>query len=249
MKIRYLPLIIVLTAAFALTAQDDAFADASPFKSVARIDLVYDVPDTAGLLSCCVVFRNADGAEDTACGCNGAVCVAAFSRERVKMIRSVPDRFRLILTYSTGNVVTPELKENGMNSYHKLLIANGKAEDITPAFNTSYSNYGIAFAATLILELIVAGIFFLFNKVPGRYLWIIGLVNIISHPVLWLSSSYIDGFGTSLIWLEGIVTAAEGYAILKLLNGRLSLFKSFLLSIMMNAVSFVIGGIIYLIFS
>ena len=226
------------------------FADASPFYSNAKIDIEYSEPDTASLLECCVIYKNSEGSEDTSCSKKrGAVYVAAVSRDRIKIIRSIPEEFRLLLKYSTGDVVTPEMNKNGMNSYHRILITGNTAEDITPLFKTTYSNYSIALFATLILELIVAGIFFLFTKIPMRYLFVIGLLNLITHPVLWLITSNITGYGTPLIILEALVTAFEGYVIFRMLKGSLTLFKSLVLSILMNVISFVIGGGIYLLFA
>ncbi len=225
-------------------------ADASPFYSNAKIDIEYDKPDTASLLECCVIYKNDSGVEDTSCSQNrGSVYVAAVSRERIKIIRSIPEEFRLILKYSNGVVTTPEMKKNGMNSYHRIMITGNTAVDVTPVFKTTYSNYSIALLATLVLELIVAGIFFFFAKVPMKYLFVIGMLNLITHPLLWLITSNITGYGTPLIILEAIVTAFEGYVLYRFLKGRMSLFKSLVLSVLMNVISFIVGGGIYLLFA
>jgi hypothetical protein len=237
---------IILIAVVILVSCSCVYGDASPFYSSARIEIEYAIPDTASLLECCVIYLNSSGGYDTACKC-GSVCVSAFDRNRIKMIRMIPEKFRLILKYNDRTVTTPELRKNGMNSYHKILIKGNNAEDITPVFKTKYSDYGIALLATLILELLIAGIFFLINKVPARYLFAVGFINLITHPLLWLTASNLTGFGTSLIWLEAIVTAVEAYFIFRILKGRMSLFKSFILSIVMNLTSFIIGGLIYLI--
>lgn len=227
-----------------------AFADASPFYSNAKIDIEYSNPDTVSLLECCVIYKNSAGSEDTSCSQRGgSVYVAAFSRDRIKIIRSIPEEFRLILKYSNGVITTPEMTKNGMNSYHRIMITGNTAKDITPIFKTTYSNYSIALLATLILELIVAGIFFFFAKISMRYLFVIALLNLLTHPLLWLITSNFTGFGTALIILEALVTAIEGYVIYRFLKGKMSLFKSLLLSVIMNVVSFIIGGGIYLLFA
>ena len=224
----------------------EAAADASPFRNSAKIELEYAVPDTSSLIECCVIYNFTATGADTSCNCTGSVCISAFDREKIKIIRSVPERCRLVLKYSNITVITPELEYNGMNTYHKLLITGNRAEVITPVVKTRYSNYSIALFATLIIELIIAGIYFLIKKIPARYLFVVALLNLITHPLLWITSANFTGFGTSVIWLEGIVTAAEAYAIFRFLNGRISLFSSILLSIIMNVVSFFVGGFIYL---
>jgi hypothetical protein len=227
-----------------------AFADASPFYSNAKIDIEYSNPDTVSLIECCVIYRSASETTDTSCNNNrGSVYVAVCEKERIKIIRSIPERFRIMLRFSNGVITTPELVKNGMNSYHRILIDGNSARDITPVFKTTYSNYSIALFATLILELIVAGIFFLFAKIPMRYLFVIALMNLLTHPLLWLITSNFTGFGTALIILEALVTAIEGYVIYRFLKGKMSLFKSLLLSVLMNVVSFIIGGGIYLLFA
>lgn len=227
-----------------------ALADASPFYSNAKIDIEYSKPDTVSLLECCVIYKRASETTDTSCNNNrSSVYVAVCEKNRIKIIRSIPDKFRIMLRFSNGVVTTPELVKNGMNSYHRILIDGNSAKDITPVFKTTYSNYGIALLATLVLELIVAGIFFFFAKVPMRYLFVIALLNLITHPLLWLITSNFTGHGTSLIFLEALITAAEAYAIYRFLKGKLSLLKAIILSIIMNLVSFIIGGGIYLLFA
>jgi len=241
-----LPAALLLFSLITFFTARDTPADASPFRNSAKIELEYAVPDTSSLIECCVIYNFTDSGADTSCNCNGAVCISAFDREKIKIIRSVPEKFKLVLKYSGRTIITPELKYNGMNTYHKLLIENGEAVDVTPVVKTKYSSYSIALLATLVIELIIAGIFFLYKKIPARYLFIVAVINLITHPLLWITAANITGFGTSLIWLEGIVTAAEGYAIFRFLNGRISLFSSFLLSIIMNVVSFFAGGFIYM---
>ncbi len=134
----------------------EAPADASPFRNSAKIEIEYAVPDTSSLRECCVIYNFTASGADTSCNCTGAVCISAFDREKIKIIRSVPERFKLVLRYSDRTVITPELEYNGMNTYHKLLITGNRAEVITPVVKTRYSNYGIALFATLIIELMVS---------------------------------------------------------------------------------------------
>lgn len=77
----------------------------------------------------------------------------------------------------------------------------------------------------------------------------IALLNLITHPLLWLITSNLTGYGTALIFLEALITAAEAYAIYRFLKGKISLLKAMVLSIIMNLVSFIVGGGIYLLFA
>ncbi|MBK6506445.1 MAG: hypothetical protein IPG02_12455 [Ignavibacteria bacterium] len=241
---------ILLIFIFFSCISKTALADASPFYSNAKIDIEYSYPDTVSLLECCVIYQSALETTDTSCNNNkSSVYVAVCEKERIKIIRSIPEKFRLMLRFSNGVVTTPELHKNGMNSYHRILIDGNSARDITPVFRTTYSNYSIALLATLILELIVAGIFFFFAKIPMRYLFVIALLNLITHPLLWLITSNLTGYGTALIFLEALITAAETYAIYRFLKGKISLLKAMVLSIIMNLVSFIVGGGIYLLFA
>ena len=225
-----------------------AFADATPFKDNEQIDLSYRTSNKLHFDSCGIIYRNYQTSRlDTFFHCNGGECLAVADFNKIRIIRAIPDTFRVVF-YFKGKVLTsPILNQNGLNSYHQLLITDTDVEDITPIFKTTYPNYFSALLTTIVLELFIALIYFKRHKIQLNKLRFIVYINLLTHPILWLVSANFTGFAIGNLIGEPLVIIFEGILLYKLIKPGLTIWKSIWLSFQMNAVSFILGGLIYFI--
>lgn len=225
---------------------DKVFADATPFKDNEQIELVYKTSNKLILDSCGVIYRNFQTNQpDTFFNCNGAECIYVLDAKNIRLIRFIPDTSKIILCFKGKTLISPALKRNGPNSYHKLLITDTEIKDITPIFKTPYLNYFIALLTTILLELLIAFIYFWRHKIPFKNLKYVIYVNLLTHPILWLISANFTGFALGNLIGEPVVVLIEGLLLYKLINSSLTIGKSIWLSFLMNVVSFIFGGLIY----
>lgn len=241
-KITWLLLLITLFKC------DKSFADAIPFKDKVQIDLSYKTSGKPLFDSCGVIYGNFQTNKlDTFFHCDGAACITTDGFYTIKLSRAIPDNFKIIFYYKDKILTSPSLYKNGVNSYHLLLITDSAVKDITPVFKTSYTNYLIAFLTTIILELLVGFLYFWRHKIGFAKLKYVVYINLLTHPLLWLASANFIGFFTGNIIGEPVVLVCEGLLLYKLLKPDLSISKSIWLSFQMNLISFILGGLIYLI--
>lgn len=227
---------------------DRAFADATPFKDKEQIVLKYKTSKTLQFDSCGIIYRNYQTNHlDTFFHCDGAECVVVTDKNNIRLIRPIPDTFKVVFYYGDKVLTSPPLEHNGLSSYHQLLITDVEVKDITPIFKTSYLNYFIALLTTILLELLIAFIYFWRRKIPFKNLAYIIYVNLLTHPILWLISANFTGFTMGNLIGEPLVVIIEGLLLYKLINSNLTIRKSIWLSFQMNIVSFVLGGLIYFI--
>lgn len=240
--------ILLLVVLLKLLNTSLAFADATPFKSTARVEFCFQkgkpfLADSIGI----IVANAATGTADTIFDCKDWYCVHLNSQDELKLTRSVPDSFRVILISDGKATLSPLLYENGLSSYYRLKVTDEGIFDITPLFRTPYRNYFLALAVTILLELLVAWRYFSRRRIPLRMLSNIILVNLISHPILWLISANFTGFAWGNLVGEPMVVFAEATLLYFLISKRLSLKQCFWLSLFMNLLSFFVGGLLYLI--
>jgi len=107
----------------------------------------------------------------------------------------------------------------------------------------------IALIFTLILELIVAMVFVSIAKIPKKVLIAVLTANIISLPIVWFVFTLIMPDSLAILLGEVFAFVFEGYFIHLLNKKIIPLKKSFLLSAIMNIVSLIIGGFIFMLFS
>jgi len=223
------------------------FADAMPFKDKAQIDFSYKTSSPIQFDSCGIIYsNNYTNQLDTFFRCDGAECIFA-DKNSIHLIRLVPDKFRVVFYFGNKVLISPTLNENGLKSYHRLLITDTEVEDITPIFKTTYANYFIALSSTIALELLIAFSYFRRHKIPLTNLTYIIFVNLFTHPVLWILSANLTGFMAGNLIGEPIVMIIEARLLSGFIKPTLSVGKSTWLSIQMNLISFIVGGFIYII--
>jgi hypothetical protein len=231
---------------FLVLNYDKAFADAIPFKDNERIDISYKTSDKLQFDSCGIIYRNYQtNLLDTFFHCDGAECIAIADMNKVRLIRLVPDTFKVIFYFKNRILTSPTLKQNGLNSYHQLLITNSGIKDITPIFKTPYSNYFIALFVTILIELLIALFYFRWHKIQLSNIKYIVYFNLLTHPVLWVISANVTGFAIGNLIGEPLVLIIEALLLYRFLNSKLTFGKSLWLSFQMNLASFILGGFIY----
>jgi hypothetical protein len=224
---------------------ENAFADATPFKPNEQIDIIYKTSIELQYDSCGIIYRNYKTNQlDTFFHCEGGECIGA-DMNNIKLTRAVPENFRVIIYFKNKILTSPQLNENGLNSYHQLLITDTGIKDITPIFKTPYSNYFIALLITILLELFVAAGYFWRHKIQLSNLRYIVYFNLLTHPILWIVSANVTGFAIGNLIGEPIVLIIEALLLHKFINSKLTIGKSYWLSFQMNLVSFILGGFLY----
>ena len=224
----------------------NAFADATPFKDYEQIDIKYKTSNKLQFDSCGIIYRNHQtNLLDTFFHCEGWNCIAVADMNDIRLIRYVPDTFKVIFYFKNKILTSPVLNQNGLNSYHRLLITDIEIKDITPIFKTSYSNYFIALLTTILLELLVGLAYFRRHKIQLSKLRYIVYINLLTHPVLWIISANVTGFAIGNLIGEPIVLIIEALFLFKVIKPKLTIGNSMWLSFQMNFVSFILGGFIY----
>lgn len=116
-------------------------------------------------------------------------------------------------------------------------------------FSAGFRNSAIFLAAGMICELFVGYIYCLATKIPKRILLWIALANLISFPVFSaLLVPAIDVLGLiGILVLEAIVVVFEAFFIHNFNKFYITINKAFVLSLIMNIISFVIPPTFFLI--
>ncbi|HWB23933.1 MAG TPA: hypothetical protein VG738_00570 [Chitinophagaceae bacterium] len=238
--------VIILFAAL-FTAPVKSRADASPFKEAERIDIRYKTLAPLQLDSCGIIYNLDKVHPDTAFGCKGGICVTVENPYRIRLIRSVPYLFKVVFYFKNRVMVTPVLNNNnGLTSYHSLVVTDNEIKDITPVFGTSYSNYLFALLITIVLESLVVLVFLLVRKMPLKNLKYVTYVNLVTHPILWLVSARLTGFALGDLIGEPLVLLIEAVILYRCFRPFIYYRTAFWLSFLMNLTSFFIGGFFYL---
>jgi hypothetical protein len=164
-----------------------------------------------------------------------------------------PSDFKLAFYLPSLNktFITNEINmSNFTTRYNAELYLNGSATlSATNSYPPVYQNEFVLFAAALILTLVIElTVAFLYLKVvkikkKGRILIAVAIANIISVPIVWFA--FVFPFGSlGLLLGEIFAVVFEGYFIYYFNKKAISLKNAMLMSLIMNLVSVVIGGLI-----
>ena len=168
----------------------------------------------------------------------------------------VKSNFKLAVYLPTQDkiYISPETtRDSFRSSYQANLLSSNRTieiKDTTTFWKTPQAheikNLIFALVLTQIIELLVALIYLSSNKLSKKILFSVFILNLISLPIVWFIASL---FKTDLLFLAIVVGEVfaftfEAYLIHFLNKKVLSLGQSFILSLIMNAASFVIGGFI-----
>lgn len=240
--------LFILFAIF-LSRTDQLKADATPFKLTERIHLSYQTSKKLNFDSCGIVYWNIEQSKyDTFFNCKGFHCVSSENANFIKLSRGVPDSFRVLLIYKERTMLSPLLKESGINSYHRLLVTDTEVKNITPVFGVKYAKYILALSITIVLEVLVYLLIFIKEK-PFVKLKYIVVMNLITHPILWLVCTQLTGFFNGSIYGEPIVILVEALFLKGFAFKQKPFLRLLFVSILLNLVSFVFGGTLYFIIS
>ncbi len=150
---------------------------------------------------------------------------------------------------------TEVTRENFRSTFEANLLSDGSInlQETTPFVqNNSAKNirsFFIALILTLILELIVALIYVSSTKIYKKSLISVLIANVISLPIVWFVFPLLKIIPLAILLGEIFAFVFEGYFIHLLNKDILPLKKSFVLSILMNLASLIIGGFIFLFLS
>jgi hypothetical protein len=163
-----------------------------------------------------------------------------------------PKEFKLAVFIPSMNEVFISDEVSRVNFYStydvNLMAGGGITIEETTSFLRSDAGanlryFIIALIITLILELAAAWIFLLCSKkIPKKILIFVLIANLISLPVVWFIFPLIKINMALMVLLAEIFAVVFESYFLFLTNKKIGLKKSFSLSIIMNLVSFLIGG-------
>jgi hypothetical protein len=176
--------------------------------------------------------------------CKGSQCQFSYI---------LPERFRLAV-YLTGTdrlfVSNPVTRTAMYSSYRLDLAEDGSARlvETTALPLRGRSHLGGALAAlllSLLIELAVGYIFVWLTHSPRRALLGVLVGNLLTVPALWfvVAATFPNGaFLVTLALAEVAVVVVEGLIIAALTRGQMRPTKAFVMSLLVNVMSFVLGA-------
>lgn len=167
----------------------------------------------------------------------------------------LPSEFRLAVYLPSQDKVYLSAKvtrENFRSIFAANLLSDGNIniQETTPYIQSKSAKtirtFFIALFLTLILELLVALIYVSNTKISKKVLISVLVANMISLPIVWFVFPLLKIILLIILLGEIFAFVFESYFIHLLNKEIISLKKSFVLSILMNLASLVIGGFIFL---
>ncbi len=183
--------------------------------------------------------------------CTNAHChFTYFLPSKFKLVVYLPGQDKVYLS----NVI---IRKNFKSTFEADLLSNGsiKIQETTPLiekysfetpFHSLFHAFIVAFLVTLFLELLVALIYFLITKKSMKILISVLIANSISLPIVWFVFPLFKIDTLLIILLAEIFALVFEACFIYLLNKDISLKSSFLLSFLMNTLSFFFGILLLL---
>ncbi len=135
------------------------------------------------------------------------------------------------------------LEQEGMSIIQDVKLKNSYTDEAS-----IFSYFIAALIITIILELLVAWIYFSITKIKKKVLLSIIYANLISVPIVWILVIFIRFMPTAifnvLIIAEIFAVVFEAYFIHWLNKKQIKIKQAFILSIIMNLASFLLGALI-----
>jgi len=179
-------------------------------------------------------------------GCSDSICRYWYNP---------PDEF-MIAVYlpSTGTTyISNEIsRKNFYSSYELSISPDGTASIIetTPIWRWTWlMSFIKALIITLFFEMILAMAFTETFKLPRSLLLYVLLANLISLPIVWFVFPLIRIMWLVIPLAEIFAFVFEGWFVHHFNKKAISLKKSLLMSLLLNLVSFFIGGFVYIFLS
>ncbi|MFP9118302.1 hypothetical protein ACLI08_10980 [Flavobacterium sp. RNTU_13] len=162
-------------------------------------------------------------------------------------------KYQRLLLFSGGRQITlPVYEPVGSNPTFVVSQVDGnyKIQETTSfLFRGKTGEILRALSITLFLELLTAAYVF-GNQITKKKIRLVTLMNCISLPLAWLSfdavSPYIDSWLLLILGLELIIFVSE-FLFLRYFLKEISPIRLFNFSLVANAISFIIGGFLYIV--
>ena len=152
--------------------------------------------------------------------------------------------FRVLLYFNNRTLISPVLNELHTASEYGLTVRGNSVFNDSPFFQISWTNYFDLLFITILIESVIALVYFRRRRVPLWKVHSIITANLISHPLLWTLCTYVIGFDWGLFFGEVGVVAFEAWWLWLFCKQFLALRQCVKLSLLMNFLSYVFGGII-----
>jgi hypothetical protein len=165
-----------------------------------------------------------------------------------------PSEFKLaVYVPSLDKVfITNEISRTTSDSNYEVALnfdGSAKISETTPLFRKdNVSSFIKALIITLIIELLVALIYLSITKLSKKILISVIVGSLITLPIVWFIFPLIKIIPLVILLSEIFAIVFEAYFIYHLNKQAITLKKSFVLSIIMNLASLIIGGFILLLF-
>lgn len=162
----------------------------------------------------------------------------------------LPSEFKLAVYVPSLNkvFVTNEVSRENFDSTYKVELYQSGATKIseTTSFmkKDSILSFIKALIITLVIELIVAFIFILVTKLPKRILISFLIANLISLPIVWFIFPLIGAIVLVIALSEIFAVIFEALFVYYTNKNSITLAKSFVLCLLANIASLIIGGFI-----
>jgi len=237
-------------------SSNNARADATPFKNNLRLRILvkYDLKPAKSLDSTFFLFSSRPESFDTyprwnrPYGQPGPLRYGRYENpissgeDTFEFHRPFTDPrpFKIIFFFSDRKLESPVLDPVHSNSEFELSITNNQVIDSTTFFQVPWSTYFALLFATILIELFVG----IRGGIPLPKAHSIITANLISHPLLWTICTYGIGFEWGLFLGEIGVVAFEAWWIWLFCKQFLTPKQCINLSLLMNLLSFVLGGVL-----
>jgi len=109
----------------------------------------------------------------------------------------------------------------------------------------SFKLYFISLFLTIIIELLIGIQYYQSWDVPNEKLKLIVYCNLITHPLFWIIGELINWNGMFVMWGEISIVFIEFIFLNRYLNKMVPGERIFILSVVMNLISALIGSFIY----
>jgi len=169
----------------------------------------------------------------------------------------LPEKFRLAVYLPEMNktFITDEIaRPNFDSTYRADLYADGSTkikETTSITDNSQFQAFAYALIVTLIVELLVWWISAKIKKIERKILWWVLLANVISLCLIWFVAPITQIFDSlhGIIIAELCVVVFEALFVYFINRNRISLLASFVISLIANIASVVIGIFLVLIYA
>ncbi|MCX6742229.1 MAG: hypothetical protein NTX24_03595 [Candidatus Pacearchaeota archaeon] len=200
---------------------------------------------------------------------NGALCINGICEFYYYRIERVPKQMELSISLNGENFTSDMINflwtepilfyDVDINVSNKVIVnPSPKVPPGSDQGSSLWISFFIALALTIIIELVVLIIFLKKWKIKTKKwkkpIWTVVIADTVSVPLVWLifflllaafaMMPQLLGALSAIIIAEAFAVVSEAYCVYWLNKKIINLRRSFILSIVMNIASFIIGGMV-----